>query len=116
MADLSDPLFDGEIIYDAPDDGNVAGGDVEIFAAGNRNPFSVTLHSNGLLYGTDNGPNLDYGPVSTGCDSQEGDVEEEDKINLLVRSERPALLHMPFSICKVLTMAFTGTWQLLWPS
>jgi glucose/arabinose dehydrogenase len=62
VADLANPLFDGFIEYDAPDDGspiNMVG--VSIFAPGLRNPFGITLHSNGFLYGTDNGPNEIYG-------------------------------------------------------
>jgi len=36
------------------------------------------------LYGTDNGPNLNYGNMATSCDgSFIDDVTEEDKINLL---------------------------------
>lgn len=89
VADLSDPQFDGNVTYNAMDDGDIESGDVFVFASGNRNPFSVTLHSNGHLYGTDNGPNIDYGDVSTGCGSQGAEVEEEDKINLLVSRERP---------------------------
>jgi glucose/arabinose dehydrogenase len=64
VADLANPSFDGFIEYDAPDDGspiNMVG--VSIFAPGQRNPFGITLHSNGYFYGTDNGPNSggDYG-------------------------------------------------------
>jgi glucose/arabinose dehydrogenase len=62
VADLSDAKFDGFIEYDAPDDGspiNYAG--VFVFAPGLRNPFGLTMHSNGNLYGTDNGPNAGYG-------------------------------------------------------
>lgn len=59
VAYLSDSNFDGFLTYDASDDGNLNGGNgVEVFAAGNRNPFGIVLHSNGILYGTDNGPNV----------------------------------------------------------
>ena len=56
---MADSGFTGEITYDAPDDG-VPNSDcgVEVWAAGQRNPFGIVLHSNGNLYGTDNGPNL----------------------------------------------------------
>ena len=62
VADLSNPTFDGHIEYDALDDGsptNYSG--IFVFASGLRNPFGLTMHSNGNLYGTDNGPNLGYG-------------------------------------------------------
>jgi len=64
VAFTADPSFDGDIVYNAEDNGipNLTKG-VEIWAAGERNPFGITLHSNGMLYGTDNGPNLGY--VST---------------------------------------------------
>jgi len=58
VAYLSDPLFNGTITYDAPDDGTPDGGyGVEVFASGLRNAFGLVMHSNGKLYGTDNGPN-----------------------------------------------------------
>ena len=62
VADLAHPSFDGFIEYDAPDDGSpVNATGVSVFAPGLRNPFGLTLHSNGNLYGTDNGPNTGYG-------------------------------------------------------
>lgn len=88
MANLVDPLFDGTITYDAPDDGTPNGGHgIEIFAAGTRNPFGLVLHSSGNLYGTDNGSNLGYGDMMTGCGDNDfmPDVETEDKINLLLK-------------------------------
>ena len=36
---------------------------VEIYAPGMRNPYGITLHSNGKLYGTDNGPNGGFGDM-----------------------------------------------------
>jgi glucose/arabinose dehydrogenase len=58
VAKISDPLFDGFIEYDAPDDGSpINFNGISVFAPGLRNPFGLTLHSNGNLYGTDNGPN-----------------------------------------------------------
>jgi len=87
VADVSDPAFDGTITYDAPDDGTPTSGSVSVFAAGLRNPYGIVLHSNGYLYGTDNGSNLGYGDMATGCGVGEfmPDVETEDKINLLVQ-------------------------------
>jgi glucose/arabinose dehydrogenase len=62
VANLASPTFDGFIEYDAIDDGNpVNFTGVSVFAPGLRNPFGIMLHSNGFLYGTDNGPNTGYG-------------------------------------------------------
>lgn len=87
VAYISRPNFDGNIQYDAPDDGKQSGGwDVEVFASGLRNPYGLVMHSNGYLYGTDNGPNLGYGDILLSCDgNQRVDEEEEDKITLLER-------------------------------
>jgi len=61
VAYMGRPNFDGNITYSALDDGepDLTKG-VEVFAAGERNPFGIVLHSNGYLYATDNGPNLSY--------------------------------------------------------
>ena len=62
VADLSDANFNGFIEYDALDDGSPTNNSgVSVFAPGLRNPFGLTMHSNGNLYGTDNGPNSGYG-------------------------------------------------------
>lgn len=67
-AKLWDLYFNGHLTYDADDDGNLNPGfGVEVFAAGQRNPYDIVLHSNGFLYGTDNGLNFNFGPLSTGC-------------------------------------------------
>lgn len=64
-ARLALPTFNGAIQYDAPNDGNPTSSTVgvEVFAPGLRNPFGLVLHSNGLLYATDNGPNTGYGKI-----------------------------------------------------
>lgn len=56
VADLNDPNFDGVITYDSSGVPTLGKG-IEIFSYGLRNPFSMVLHSNGLIYSTDNGPN-----------------------------------------------------------
>lgn len=62
VAAIHEPGFDGTITYDAFDDGKPNGGSgIEIFCSGTRNSFGLTLHSNGYLYATDNGPNFGYG-------------------------------------------------------
>jgi glucose/arabinose dehydrogenase len=64
VAYLADPRFNGYITYDAADNGTPNGGyGIEVFAPGNRNPFGIVMHSNGYLYGTDNGSNLPYGKL-----------------------------------------------------
>jgi glucose/arabinose dehydrogenase len=66
VANLSKPEFDGFIEYDAIDDGSPIGSNgISIYAPGLRNPFGITLHSNGKLYATDNGPNIGYGKFET---------------------------------------------------
>jgi len=81
VAYLSDPDFNGFIEYDAPEDGVPLTTGVEVFASGQRNPFGICLHSNGYLYGTDNGPNFGYGRMKQECADDVGinDVETEDK-------------------------------------
>ena len=86
VAYLSDSRFNGSLTYDAPDNGNLnPGASVEVFAAGLRNPFDIVLHSNKKLYATDNGPNLKYGGMSTSCTEGIPDIEQPDKLHLLVR-------------------------------
>lgn len=83
-------MFQGTITYDAPDNGTPNGGrGIEIFAAGTRNPFGLVLHSNGFLYGTDNGPNGGYGNMQTGCGvgEQMPDKTEPDKLNRIVKGK-----------------------------
>lgn len=86
VANMADPLFDGFITYDEHNDGTPNGGfGVQVFTSGNRNPFGIVMHSNGKLYGTDNGSNLPYGNMMVGCGTDQfiTAVETEDKINLL---------------------------------
>ena len=83
VANLSNPLFDGFIEYDAPDDGSpINFNGVSVFAPGLRNPFGLTLHSNGNLYATDNGPNTGYGKMRVGCGPSDllTDQQREDKL------------------------------------
>jgi glucose/arabinose dehydrogenase len=77
--------FDGHLLYDQVDDGNlIKGSGIEVFSSGLRNPYDLVLHSiNGNIYATDNGPNSGYGKKSVGCDQGVDDVDEEDELNLL---------------------------------
>lgn len=88
VAHLGDAGFTGRLVYDATDDGNLLpGSGVEIFAHGLRNPYGLTLHSNGKLYGTDNGPDINFGSRSLSCGGKElPGIEEDDKLLLLEKN------------------------------
>lgn len=85
VAHLGRENFNGDIVYDQTTGYPIHGDDVEVFAAGQRNPYDLTLHSNGNLYATDNGPNLNYGQESTGCNSGAADPSEPDELNMLTQ-------------------------------
>jgi IPT/TIG domain/Glucose / Sorbosone dehydrogenase len=89
VAYLSHPNFDGRIRWSKPDDGNMIAKGIDVFAAGLRNNFGLVLHSNGRLYGTDNGPNRNYGRMSTGCANGQSidDEMRDDEINLLEKGK-----------------------------
>jgi glucose/arabinose dehydrogenase len=75
-------VFDGDLTYDS--DGFQTGGwSVEVFAPGMRNPFDIVFHSNGKLYGTDNGPNKGFGNESIACNMKADDPYEPDELNLI---------------------------------
>lgn len=95
-ARLSDPSFNGTITYvdtlsGLPDndqrDGeevDVAPGiDVEVHAAGLRNAFGLVYTTQERLYATDNGPNIGFGPASTGPQTQSSDPYDDDELNLV---------------------------------
>lgn len=90
VANVRDPKFNGTISYTAVDDGSMAATSkgITVFAYGIRAPFGLMIHSNGNLYATDNGPNLSYGGMSTGCgkDSFIPAQKDEDKIILVQRN------------------------------
>ena len=72
----SDQVFGGSV--------DVAPGvDVDVFAPGLRNPFDLVLSTNGLLYGTDNGPNTSFGEASTSATTQGPPVMAPDEVMLL---------------------------------
>lgn len=81
---VNSPSFDGFITYDANGD-QLSGFGVSVFAPGMRNPYGITYHSNGRLYGTDNGPNFNFGKKSISCtEGDDGpDPYEKDKLNLI---------------------------------
>ena len=90
VADIKKPGFDGNITYSPAntysDTVNQTGGfDVQVYAPGMRNPYDLVFHTNGKLYGTDNGPNAGYGPSSTTCSTDSGsDTSALDELNLIV--------------------------------
>jgi glucose/arabinose dehydrogenase len=86
VADVQAPDFDGALVYDpagSPADDNVdlASGDVSVFASGLRNPYDVVLHSNGLIYATDNGAMAL--PYSATCSTQGAQTSTVDELNLI---------------------------------
>lgn len=82
--------FNGNVRYDNythPEQATqVDGFDVQVYASGFRNCFSMTLHTNGQVWATDNGPNKDFGDESTGCNTQRPfTVVGKDEVNLVER-------------------------------
>lgn len=81
------PGFDGRITWSDPDPGLAAqtgGLDVKVFAPGFRNPFDLVMHSNGLLYGTDNGPNAYFeNGTLWNCDSIGPSLTASDELELI---------------------------------
>jgi glucose/arabinose dehydrogenase len=69
VAHLGRADFDGHITYDDDNNGDIVTGGgpsgVEVYASGMRNPYGILLHSNGKLYGTDNGANVEYVTAGT---------------------------------------------------
>jgi glucose/arabinose dehydrogenase len=86
VADISAPGFHGAITYDTADPlhtTNRNGGDVRVFASGFRNAYDLVLHSNGRVYATDNGPNLQEGVLSQDCSTDGQDAWGPDELNLV---------------------------------
>lgn len=72
VARLSKSGFNGNIPYTTPTNLRTARpvvgyNDVEFFATGFRNPFSISMSRAGNLYAGDNGPNRGFGDASTSC-------------------------------------------------
>ncbi len=78
-AETSRPDFDGQVTYTLTSGGGpsadqrdgeivdvVPGPHVHVHAPGLRNPYDLVFTTTARLYATDNGPNLIYGPGSTG--------------------------------------------------
>ena len=86
IADIHAPGFDGAVRYQPPgppaDNGvEQVSGDVSVFASGLRNSYDLVVHSNGLIYATDNGP---VGPeYSASCTESAVGVSVADELNLI---------------------------------
>jgi glucose/arabinose dehydrogenase len=86
VADIHAQGFNGTITYSPStpptnDNVNQTGGDVSVFAAGTRNPYDLVVHSNGLIYATDNGA---AGPnTSISCTMSGTGVSNSDELNLI---------------------------------
>jgi glucose/arabinose dehydrogenase len=82
VAYLQDPNFSGTIRYSQDDDGDLIANGIEVFAHGVRNAFGMIMHSNGNLYATDNGANVGYGNMLTGCGPNDFMMDKTDKDKL----------------------------------
>lgn len=70
VAPLSKPSFNGKLIYKHSDQQYKARkrrGDVEVYASGTRNPFGMSMTSNGDIYATDQGVNCAFGQIAGSC-------------------------------------------------
>ncbi len=81
------PGFDGRLTWSDPDPAlalQTGGADVEVYAPGFRNPYDLVMHTNGLIYGTDNGPNTYFqNGTLWACDSIGPPAASSDEINLI---------------------------------
>ncbi|MCB0323257.1 MAG: IPT/TIG domain-containing protein [Bdellovibrionales bacterium] len=60
--------------------------DVSVHTAGLRNPYDLVWTTRHLLYGTDNGPNKNYGPASTSATTQ-GSADPTFPDKVVIHSE-----------------------------
>lgn len=90
VAYLREPGFNGTIRYDQYKDPGTAKvltlkKFIQGFAYGFRNSFGAVFHTSGNIFATDNGPNVGYGPTSTGCDTEGKEVWHPDSLVLVQR-------------------------------
>lgn len=96
-ARLSKPGFNGTVTYVNSSNGlpnnnsvfgdsvDVASGvDLEIYSSGFRNVFDILWGTRDQLYGTDNGPNVGFGPFSTGPTTQIPPQNDADEVLLML--------------------------------
>jgi glucose/arabinose dehydrogenase/N-acetylneuraminic acid mutarotase len=95
-AETSRPDFNGAVHYidlvtGLPNDDQrfgeqvkvAPGSHVTVHASGIRNPYDLVYTRSKRLYATDNGPNFNFGPASTGMTSQGPDPQEPDELLLV---------------------------------
>lgn len=73
IARISRPLFNGTIPYTTPENLRTARpsasyDDVDLYATGFRNPFTMAMVRSGRIYAVDNGPNRGFGDAASSCD------------------------------------------------
>jgi glucose/arabinose dehydrogenase len=85
VAYVNHPDFQGHIKWTAEEDGDMIASGIDIYAHGVRNAYSILRHSNGNMYTSDNGPNVGYGRMMTGCDEGQDiqDNQRDDKFLLI---------------------------------
>jgi len=83
--------FDGDVTYSPAStygtNVDQVSGDVSVYAAGLRNPYDMLIHSNGLMYLTDNGPSPGIGAASTSCSTQAAPPSGPDELNIIEPGE-----------------------------
>lgn len=82
------PGFDGAIKYSLYKEGElgrtkVVSGDVSVYAAGFRSCFGLERSTAGVVYATENGANIGFGPKSTSCSASGGMGNVKDSLYLL---------------------------------
>jgi len=96
IADVRKPGFDGAVAYNATTNERYSvqtgGFDVKTYAVGLRNSYDGTLHTNGNLYATDNGPNGGFGDQALGCDASGPAKGTKDELLLWLASSLPSRL------------------------
>lgn len=90
IAPVNQPGFNGVVEYDNPNDPantKVISGDVSVFSSGLRNCFAFVFHSNGYVYGVDQGPNEGFGDFSDGCGANQTrpGKHDGDPLRLIVK-------------------------------
>lgn len=79
--------FNGTIIYSTPENlrtANPLTDDVELYATGTRNPFSMSMTRNGDIYAIDMGANCRFGNVSSSCSQYNEEVEKNRSLVVAV--------------------------------
>ncbi|GAB0496805.1 hypothetical protein MMPV_008126 [Pyropia vietnamensis] len=87
IADVRKTGFDGAVTYNGTTGERyvvqTGGFDVSVYATGVRNSYGSTLHTNGNLYATDNGPNKGFGDLPDGCFGSKPSLSAKDELLLI---------------------------------